>query len=387
MKLPKVLHITNIASLYRRSQWEKLITNKKLDYHFVFGENTYSGIKTIDTSLPPFTSHSNQIHQIKNHWVQKKYLIWQSGVLRMCFTTSAKLVILLGEFNVLSNWFATLILRARGITTVYRGHGMYGNEKGLKLFLRKNYYKLANAHLLYERRGKRIMTEQGFDPNKLHIIFNSLDYDKHKNARHRIASYEKGSVFKFFENPEFPTLIFVGRLTKVKKIELLLKAKSILDKTDTKTNLLIVGDGSERNALEEYADALLKKGTFHFYVACYDEKTNEAFLACSDICVSPGNVGLTAIHSLSYGTPVITHGNFENQMPEVEAISENKTGLFFTEGNAHDLAEKIRLWLLQHKKDRNQIREDCYRIIDQYYNPYYQVKVIENLVFEKPPLV
>jgi glycosyltransferase involved in cell wall biosynthesis len=214
-----------------------------------------------------------------------------------------------------------------------------------------------------------------------------LDYDKHKEARQRISNYKKGNVLTFFENPEVPTLIFVGRLTKVKKIGLLLGAKSILDKSNFKTNLLIVGDGPEREHLESYAKISLEKGTFRFYGACYDEKTNEAFLACSDICISPGNVGLTAIHSLSYGTPVITHANFENQMPEVESIAEEKTGLFFVEGDENDLAEKIKLWLLKHKKDRCQIREECYKIIDQYYNPYYQVKVIENLVFNKSPLL
>ena len=44
--------------------------------------------------------------------------------------------------------------------------------------------------------------------------------------------------------------------------------------------------------------------------------------------VSPGNVGLTAIHSLSYGTPVLTHNNFNNQMPEVESIQPGFNGYF-----------------------------------------------------------
>lgn len=386
MKAPRVLHITSIAPLYRKSQWEKLITSENLDFHFIFGKNTSLGIKTIDTNLQPFSLHHNQIHIIKDIWIRKKYLIWQSGVLQMCLTTSAKVVILLGEFNILSNWLATLILRARGIKAVYRGHGMYGNEKGLKLFLRKSYYRLANAHLLSGSRGKEIMIEQGFDRDKLHIVYNSLDYDTHKVARYRIPSYQKKEVFTFFSNPEAPVLIFIGRLTKVKKIGLLLEAKSILDKSKIETNLLIVGDGPMRRELEDFAAISLKKGSFHFYGACYDEKSIEAFFASSDICVSPGNVGLTAIHSLSYGTPVITHGNFEHQMPEAEAITPGKTGLFFYRDDEQDLAEKIRLWLGEHEKDRNKIRENCYQIIDQYYNPYYQVRVIENLVFDKAPL-
>ena len=50
----------------------------------------------------------------------------------------------------------------------------------------------------------------------------------------------------------------------------------------------------------------------------------------SDLTVSPGNIGLTAIHSLSYGTPVCSHSNFNNQMPESEAIINFEKWFFFS---------------------------------------------------------
>ncbi|PCE62600.1 glycosyltransferase family 4 protein [Sediminicola luteus] len=387
MKENKVLHITNIASLYRKSQWAKLVAHPTMDYHFVFGENPFSGIKVINVEAPPFSDHSSKIHSVTNFWVKQKYLIWQSGVIKKCLTTNASLVILLGEFNVLSNWIATVICRFRGIRVVYRGHGMYGNEKGLKYWLRKINYKMASAHLVYERRGKSILVSEGFNKDDIHIIFNSLDYEVHKKDRPRLQHLNKMDTYPFFDNPGLPTLIFIGRLTPVKKLHLLLEAKSALDSEKWACNLLIVGDGPMKLELESYARENLKPGSFHFYGACYDDETNSALLACADACVSPGNVGLTAIHSLSYGTPVITHGNFENQMPEVEAITENKTGLFFEENNSHDMALKIKHWLNMAPKDRNVTREHCYQIIDRYYNPDYQVKVLENLVCGKKPLV
>ena len=47
-----------------------------------------------------------------------------------------------------------------------------------------------------------------------------------------------------------------------------------------------------------------------FYGACYDESKLGELIFNADLCVSPGNVGLTAVHSMGYGTPVITHNNF-----------------------------------------------------------------------------
>ena len=60
--------------------------------------------------------------------------------------------------------------------------------------------------------------------------------------------------------------------------------------------------------------------------------------------MSIGNIGLTAIHSLSFGTPVASHDNFENQMPEVEAIIDGENGFLFEENNSNDLIDKIEQW-------------------------------------------
>ncbi len=96
------------------------------------------------------------------------------------------------------------------------------------------------------------------------------------------------------------------------------------------------------------------------------------------ICISPGNVGLTAMHSLVYGTPVITHNNFANQMPEFEAIIPGKTGDFFIEDNVDDLANVIEKWIK--KPESQEISNNCFDIIDKYYNPNYQLSVIKGVI-------
>lgn len=65
-----------------------------------------------------------------------------------------------------------------------------------------------------------------------------------------------------------------------------------------------------------------------FYGSCYDEQTNAELIYNADMCVAPGNVGLTAIHAMTFGCPVITHSDFKWQMPEFEAIHPGKTGDF-----------------------------------------------------------
>lgn len=61
------------------------------------------------------------------------------------------------------------------------------------------------------------------------------------------------------------------------------------------------------------------------------------------MCVCPAAVGLTAIHALSYGCPVISNDNVETQMPEFESIVEGETGSLFKENDIEDLVEKLNI--------------------------------------------
>ena len=90
--------------------------------------------------------------------------------------------------------------------------------------------------------------------------------------------------------------------------------------------------------------------------------------------VSPGNTGLNAVHALSYGTPVATHNNFNKQMPEAAIIEVKKTGFFFNENDSDDLSFNIELWFS--KFSFNTTRLERRGIIDEKYNPEYQVKII-----------
>lgn len=88
-------------------------------------------------------------------------------------------------------------------------------------------------------------------------------------------------------------------------------------------------------------------------------------------------MGLTAIHSLSYGTPVITHSNYERQIPEFEIIKLGKNGLFFEENDVNSMSDTIKKWLETHPVKNEKLIEECYKIIDEKYNPYYQISVLK----------
>jgi glycosyltransferase involved in cell wall biosynthesis len=116
-----------------------------------------------------------------------------------------------------------------------------------------------------------------------------------------------------------------------------------------------------------------------FYGACYDEEKLAELLYNADLCVSPGNVGLTAMHSMVYGLPVLTHNKFEWQMPEFEAIIEGKTGSFFEYDNLKSLETSIS-GFFKNVTDRETIRKNCFAVIDSKFNPHIQLNVIRNVL-------
>ena len=143
---------------------------------------------------------------------------------------------------------------------------------------------------------------------------------------------------------------------------------------------LFVGDGVEKESLIAQANQLGLQEQVWFYGECYDEEENARLIHNADLCVAPGNVGLTSIHSLMFGTPVLTHNDFKWQMPEFEVIKEWKTGCFFERDNVSDLATKITQWFNINGNDRETVRKACYEVIDTEWNPHYQMEVIKKIM-------
>lgn len=379
--------ITNIAPHYRSLLWERLLKSNTYHFNFYFGDNLFQGIEKINFEDERFASVQSQIHHLSNVYFKGKLLFWQQGILTTCIVKKIDTAIILGDSYIISNWIAAVILRFKGTKVVFWSHGLYGDEPWLKKWYRTLFYRLANDHLLYERRAKELMIASGFKANKLHVIFNSLDYESNLKFRSTSQGLIKKETLSFFNNPEQPTVLFIGRLTKVKKLIYLVKAIKALKSQNYKVNLLIIGEGDQKETLKKQMLSLNIEDQCYLYGPCYSEEILAKLIASSDLCVSPGNVGLTAIHCMSYGTPVLTHDNFNRQMPEVGAISEGENGCFFKENDLSSMVDRIKDWLFNNKLTRNQIRYNCYEIIDKYYNPDYQVRVIENLLDNQPPLI
>ena len=359
--------IYNFSQRYREGIFR--LIDSVYECHWVFGNND-TDIKGLDNGV------LKDVSFIDNKKIFGS-IYYQKGVVSLLKKYDTFLM--LGEVICLSTWLVLLYKKLffRSKKIYLWSHGWYGREGFVKKFLKKIYFSLADATFLYGNYAKDVAVNQGYSKDNLYVIHNSLNYSEQLSIR---KSLKPSIIFNQHFGNHNPVLIFIGRLTKVKRLDMIVEALSILKTKGEDYNLVLVGDGTEMQALKQDVEEKNLCDNIWFYGASYDEKENAQLIFNADLCVAPGNVGLTAMHSMVFGTPVITHDDFAWQMPEFEAIKPGKTGDFFLRDNVDSLALCIQNWINVHKNERADIRNSCYSEIDGNWTPEYQMNVIRKVL-------
>lgn len=362
----KVCLIYNYAQHYRASIF-KLI-DQTFDCDFVFGDKM-GDVKKMDYSL--LQGKITEVHTLRmpGGWN------WQPILSQLL--KKYDVYILLGETKSLSTWVFSIISR---ILTPQKklffwSHAWYGKESSIEKLIKKIFFRLPNGGVFcYGNYARNLMIKEGFNPNKLFTIHNSLAYDEQIIIRKNLKEFP---IYSNHFNNLNKNLFFIGRLTPVKKLEQLLEAVAICRNRGINYNVTLIGTGEKKEALQILTKRLNIEDRVWFYGPCYDEKELSSLIYNADLCVAPGNIGLTAMHSMVFGTPCITHNDFKYQMPEFEAIIEGVTGTFFRINDIEDLSLKIEEWFSSKKNKREEIRLACMKEIDENWTPYFQIKILK----------
>jgi len=362
--------IFNYPSHYRSCIYQ--LMEQKLDCDFFFGDIDKKSIKKMEYTV-------FQKKPVDFHTFRLGAFNWISGSVTLVFKHYKKYV-LTGDILCISNWLILIFSKIAGKETYIWTHGWYGDETKGKIFLKKMFFGLSSGVFLYGDYAKNLMIKNGICTNKLHVVYNSMDYHHQLTVRNSLGT---SSVFTDYFRNNYPVIIFSGRLNKEKKLELLIETHHRLYQLGYYYNIILIGDGTEMESLKKKVNALNMGRHFWFYGACYDENIIGDFYFQASICISPGNIGLTAIHSIMYGCPVITHSDFCKQGPEFEVIERGKTGEFFIYDDINSLISTIISWGLRHPQKKESLVKDCFRKVDEKYNPNYQIEVFKSVLIDK----
>lgn len=367
--MSKLCFIGKIAARYREEI--HLLMDDTYDIDWYFGENQ-SDVKEYEVkNLKKCERYSL--------WGNPDKISWKRGMLKVLFSSKYETYIMHVETRAVSDWIwilcKSLFFPNKRVYTW--AHGWYGKESKLEAAMKLWLYKRLTGIFVYGQYAKDLIIDRGIPSEKIFVIHNSLHYSEQLKLRNSIKSSD---IYKEHFGNSNPVLIMIGRLNLRKHLDMLVEAVDNLKKKGEFYNVVLIGNGEDREKLEQMVDERRLNNQFWFYGACYDEKVNAELLYNSDMCVVPGDIGLTAIHSLMFGVPAVTHNCFKYQGPEFEAIEPGLTGDFYEYNNVFSLADCISNWFVEKDGKREEVRQACFNEIDSAWNPYFQMQILkENL--------
>lgn len=277
-----------------------------------------------------------------------------------------------------TSWYLAFIALFRRQKVYIWSHGWYGREGFFKKWMKRAYSALTKGMFVYGNYAHDLMIENGFNPHKLHVIHNSLDYDSQLALRKEITPSD---IYRSHFGNTNPILIMIGRLNLRKHLDLLIYAVDLLKKRGELFNIVLIGSGEDEEKIKKLVSDKGINDQVWFYGACYDEKKNASLIYNADMCVVPGDIGLTAIHAMMFGCPCISHDYYPNQGPEFEAIHKGVTGDFYRYNTVESLADCISNWFSLHTKDRDIVRHNCFTEVDERWNPHKQILILKEVIY------
>jgi len=307
-----------------------------------------------------------------------KRLVLQTKVIALSVSRRFDVVIYLGDAHYITTWISAGLARLFKKRVLFWTIGWLRDERNIKDWVRRAFYWLADGLLLYGHYAKKMGIERGFPRDRLYVVYNSLDFDRQKEIRSRIRPQQLSALrSELFVDAKCPILVCCGRLQPHRRLDWLISAVGLLNDADFRCNVLLIGDGPERDRIAQLAAD--RNVVVKFVGACYDEERLAELIMAADVTVAPGMVGLAAMQSLAYGTPVITHGDYDRQSPEWEAVVPGETGGIYVCGDIESLASEIRKWV-EKNPDREDVARRCFGIVEQYFNPRKQREIIERAI-------
>jgi len=288
----------------------------------------FSGTGYFSSDIKTTTDHMEWHSLVENRFFFGKTCLWQRGACEAMF--QADVVVIELNPRVLSNWFVLAGRALWNAPTLVWGHA-WGreNSRSIRNVLRLYMMRLATGTITYTRTQR----------DEVKKLFPSLKVFAAPNSLIRARDCEP----RFLEADALTQILYVGRLNAAKKPRLLLEGFRRA-RLPTQVILTLVGEGSERGALEAMIDEFGLRERVQLLGHVTDHEILRSLYARCFCSVSAGYVGLGAIQTFCFGVPLVL-ADGEPHAPEVEACRADENTVFFKANDAQALANTLeKMW-------------------------------------------
>ncbi|MCA9733617.1 glycosyltransferase [candidate division KSB1 bacterium] len=323
MDIGKVLLFQRIAPHYRIPVFNRL--KHELDIHVCFSSEKKGALIASATKVD--TIPGERIW--RTYFLNKETCVIQN-VIKPLLRYRPKIVI--SEFSIayLSFWalfFLKFIFRFKLLAW---SHGINNHEvhNPFKSWQSKVFLSILphiDGLILYSHLRKTLIEEKVGKNAKLFVAQNTIETDVLLKQQITLKARGKKAIQSELNFTEQYHLIYIGRLVKDKRIDLIVEVFiALLSKFDIA--LHIIGSGPELKYIEQN----LHLTGLYYHGAIYDDEINGKYLFASDIVLNPGYVGLSIVHGFALGKPLVTcesTASGPNHSPEIEYLESGVNGM------------------------------------------------------------
>ncbi|MCD4705018.1 glycosyltransferase family 4 protein [bacterium] len=344
----KIVLIVPILAHYRKDIYNYLSNSDEFEFIF-FGGNRYENIKSIKGI------NSKTFNYFSFSFLKHKFYFLE-GVIKNILKIKPDAIIVSGvDFHLIHTLILFVLYRILLRKKFYWwSQGTMGHQGKFGWLMRKMVYKLSSGILLYSEAGKKNLLQMKIKSEKLTVVNNSLNVEDYGYLHHNILeNLRKDNNFD---------ILFSGRLTHKVKLEILIQALNQIKNSGINDfRCYVIGDGDlgkyKKMAKEYHVDDHMM-----FLGSLYGHDAHKYFLE-SDLFVYPGGIGLSILHALSFGLPVITTDNFSLHFPEIELLEPGVNGDFYKDEDPMSLADIILKWKNNVLESKKYYSKNCIRSI------------------------
>jgi len=292
-------------------------------------------------------------------------LYWQHKLRLDPDLESGDVLVVNGNPRFLSNIPLIWSAKSKQVGVVWWSHGFPKPRRLFRDAIRRVFLHFADVILLYTDKEVEEFRQLGFPAKKLFATNNAIDEAPIRKA---IMAWEGEPLMDFKDRENIAgkrILLFCGRRTGSVSLELVFNALTRLRKVDGNILFAIIGPEDNQDDLKRRTVELGVDDCVRWLGPMFEQHDLAPWFLSASCLVFPGSIGLSLIHALAYGLPVIVpncpHG------PEIAALRDGENGLLFRDGDVEDLTRKISS-VIEHPEYHQKLSDEALRTVESDYN-------------------
>ena len=222
--------------------------------------------------------------------------------------------------------------------------------------------KRAAHHFTTVGESEYQMLKSELNLTKKNVSLIPLGADTRSFKRNNQLRFKMRSLLKI--KPQQILLIYAGKVTPNKDLEILIEALANVNKQVNLVKLLILGQGAPDYIINlKQKIKFLHLADFIIWHPLVANQQLPAYYNAADIGIWPGNLSNTILEAMAVGLPVIVSKKISAQQT-TNHLAQNQAALQMKRGSSSDLT-KILMKLIDEPRFRSSRGHNCHQLIEQ----------------------